>query len=254
MKYRDINEIIRADGLRIVLLQGFPSPWGQAAKAMMEFKGLDYLAAPQVPGGENRELVEWAGVNSGPVLAWNDEKPIDRWDEILVLLERLAPDKALVPDDPALRVQLFGISHEICGPLGVGWNARLVVFRPIMESGAAPEAIATMAAKWGYRESDVEKAEARLIASLHLLADVLKSQRSRGSAYFVGDSLTAADFYWTAFSALVKPMAPEIVHLIPDAQALFDNIPPAVDAAIDPILLEHRDRTMQAHFAVPMEM
>jgi glutathione S-transferase len=187
-------------------------------------------------------------------VAWNDEKPIDRWDEIHVLLERLAPDKALVPSDAALRIQMFGISYEICGPLGIGWNARLAVFRPLMESGAAPEAIAIMAAKWGYRESDVAQAEARVIASLHLLADVLKTQRSRGSAYFVGDSLTAVDFYWTAFSALVKPMSPEVVHLIPAAQALFDNIPPAVDAAVDPVLLEHRDRIMQAHFAVPMEM
>ena len=36
MEYQEINHVINADGLRIVLVRGFPSPWGQAAKAMME--------------------------------------------------------------------------------------------------------------------------------------------------------------------------------------------------------------------------
>ena len=64
MEYVDINQAIRADGLRIVLVQGMPSPWGQAAKAMMEYKNLSYVAGPQRGGGDNAELVAWAGVNS----------------------------------------------------------------------------------------------------------------------------------------------------------------------------------------------
>jgi len=43
MEYVDISEAIKADGLRITLVRGVPSPWGQAAKAMMEYKGLDYV-------------------------------------------------------------------------------------------------------------------------------------------------------------------------------------------------------------------
>lgn len=58
MEYQDINEIINADGLRIVLVKGFPSPWGQAAKAVMEYKSLDYIAGAQIARGENKELVE----------------------------------------------------------------------------------------------------------------------------------------------------------------------------------------------------
>jgi hypothetical protein len=42
MKYEALETIIKSDGLRLVLVQGFPSPWGQAAKAMMEYKGLLY--------------------------------------------------------------------------------------------------------------------------------------------------------------------------------------------------------------------
>ena len=36
MHYETIDDIIAADGLRLVLVQGFPSPWGRAAKAMLD--------------------------------------------------------------------------------------------------------------------------------------------------------------------------------------------------------------------------
>lgn len=38
MEYLDINQAIQADGLRVILVRGMPSPWGQAAKAMMEYE------------------------------------------------------------------------------------------------------------------------------------------------------------------------------------------------------------------------
>ena len=52
MKYEDIDKVIHADGLRLVLLKGFPSPWGQAAKAMMEYKNLDFMVGPQQARGD----------------------------------------------------------------------------------------------------------------------------------------------------------------------------------------------------------
>ena len=91
LTYLTPADIIAHKGLRIVLVQGLPSPWGQAAKTIFEIKGLDYVAAPLIPAGENREIVAWSGQNSGPVVAWANEKPIDRWIDILYLAERLAP-------------------------------------------------------------------------------------------------------------------------------------------------------------------
>jgi len=101
MKYVDINEAIKAGGLRIVIVKAMPSAWGIAAKAMMEFKGLDFVCPHQIPMSDNPELVAWSGTNSAPVVAWNDEPPINRWDDILLLLERLAPEPRLVPENPA---------------------------------------------------------------------------------------------------------------------------------------------------------
>ena len=87
-----------------------------------------------------------------------------------------------------------------------------------------------------------------------MLADRLKGQRDRGSGYFIGDTVTAVDFYWTAFSNLVQLMAPDVCPLDPAVRPAFEHVSAEVAEAIDPILLEHRDRIMQAHFVVPMEL
>src|SRR6202035_3244883 len=92
-------EAIAHNGLRLVLVRGVPRPWGQAAKAILELKGLDYVAAPLELAGKNEEIVAWSGQNSAPVVAWADEAPIHRWQDILLLAERLAPAPALIPAD-----------------------------------------------------------------------------------------------------------------------------------------------------------
>lgn len=253
MEYIDIAEAIRADGLRIVVVRGFPSPWGQAAKAMMEYKGLSYLAASQQPMGSNAELVAWAGVNSGPVVAWNREAPLNRWNDILLLLERLAPQRPLVPEDPEQRIRLFGLGHEICGELGFGWNRRLDMIRPAMLSGNPPPSAAIMAEKYGYDDQTSALAAPRAIAMMRHLAATLHAQAAKGSPYLIGDGLTAADFYWAAFSNLVQVQSAEECPMAPEVRPMFEHTAPEVAAAIDPILIAHRDRIMRAHFRLPME-
>ena len=161
IKYEPISKIIEATGLRLVLVEGYPSPWGHAVKAMMEYKNLIYRTGAQKAGEDNPELIKWAGVNSGPVVAWDLGPPLNRWNDILFLLERLNPEKNLIPDDGTLRVQCMGFSHEICGELGLGWNRRLSMFRPIVESSEMPDGFMNMADKWGYNQFDVEMAEER---------------------------------------------------------------------------------------------
>ncbi len=87
LNYLPLADLIAHPGLRLVLVQGFPSPWGQAAKAIFEFKGLDYVVAAQQAGGTNDELLAWAGVSNAPVVAWQDERPLHRWVDILMLAE-----------------------------------------------------------------------------------------------------------------------------------------------------------------------
>ncbi|MFT4563968.1 MAG: glutathione S-transferase [Gammaproteobacteria bacterium] len=253
MEILEIGDLRERSGLRIVLVAGAPSPWGQAAKAMIEFKGLDYSAGHLIPGDANSEVVEWSGVNSGPVVAWNDEKPIDRWNDILFLLERLAPNKPLVPDDPQDRVEFFGMAHEINGEFGLGWNRRLMMFGPILESGQAPDGMKLMGDKYNYNKTDAELASRRIVGTLTQLSNRLKKQKAAGSNYFIGSSPTAMDFYWTAFSNLVEIISWEKIPVAEPMRPLFDQGDPAIAAAFDSMLREHRDRFFDQYFKSPME-
>ncbi|HIF08558.1 MAG TPA: hypothetical protein EYQ81_01025 [Sneathiellales bacterium] len=249
MQYVDIEQAINADGLRIVIVKAMPSAWGVAAKAMIEFKSLDFVCAHQIPMSDNPELLAWSGTNSGPVVAWNDEPPINRWDDILLLLERLAPEPRLVPESPAERIEVFGIGREICGELGFGWNRRIDLARP-----AEGEEPSVFAQKYDYRDAEAALANSRVIALMAELAARLKAQKEIGSDYLVGKSVTAADFYWAAFSNFVVIQSHEECPINPDARPMFENTPAEITASIDPILIEHRDSTMRKYYKLPLEL
>jgi glutathione S-transferase len=253
LDYRTLDEIIAHKGLRIVLVQGMPSPWGQAAKAIFEVKNLDYVVAPQEPGGANEKLEAWSGQSSGPVVAWADEKPIHRWIDILTLGERLAPEPSLVPKDAAQRALMIGLSNEICGELGIGWNRRLQMFAPAMESRSPPEGVVRMCKRYGYNRTDVDAAGSRTAESLRALAAQLKQQYAQGIHFFIGDALSALDLYWVAFANLLDPLPPNICPMPEAWRPAFVASDPAIKAALDPILFEHRDRVFKSCFKNPME-
>ncbi|MGO9604376.1 MAG: hypothetical protein ACLQAT_13445 [Candidatus Binataceae bacterium] len=254
LQYRSFEEIRNHPGLRIVLVKGVPSPWGQAAKTIFEVKGLEYVAAPWIGGEPNAEIVAWSGEASGPIVAWANEKPINRWIDILYLAERLAPKPALIPTDAMQRGLMIGMSHEICGELGIGWNRRLQLFAPAFASGKPPAGISKMGGKYGFNEGDAKVAGERTASSLRALAAQLKSQYQRGARYFVADTLSALDIYWTAFANLLDPLPKEQCPM-PDAyRPGFTVTDPVVKAALDPLLLEHRSKIFAECFRNPMEL
>lgn len=243
-------EAIRSKGLRIVLVRGAPSPWGLAAKAIFEIKKLDYIAAPLELGGRNEEITAWSGQNSAPVVAWNDEAPINRWQDIIVLAERLAPTPALVPADARQRVLMWGFVNELAGEQGIGWNRRLQGFARARKSGKANPVSDALIGKYGYDAEAVKTAPQRIAGSL---AAQLKQQQARGVDFLVGEGLSAADIYLVTFLNLVAPLPPEQCPM-PDAfRAGFTAREPEILAALDPALLAHRDRIFHAHFKNPME-
>jgi glutathione S-transferase len=254
MEYRSFKEIVDHPGLRIVMVKGVPSPWGQAAKTIFEIKGLEYVAAPWIGGEPNEDIVAWGGEASGPIVAWAKEKPIHRWIDILYLAERLAPTPSLIPKDVRQRAIMIGLSHEICGEMGIGWNRRLQLFAPAYESGNPPPGISLMGSKYGYNEADVNAAGERTAASLNALSSQLKSQHARGVHYFIGDSLSALDIYWTAFANLLDPLPKEQCPMPEARRPFFTVSDPVVKAALDPILLEHRSRIFRECFRDPMEL
>lgn len=255
MKYENIEKIKNADGLRIVIVKGMPSPWSQAARAIFNYKGLDYLVGPQVPGDANPELVEWSGHNSGPVVAFDSEPPIHRWLDILLLSERLAPEPSVFPKDLEERVSVVGLSHEVSGDLGIGWWSRVAMFHPAMSAPERPDALLSMAAKWGYSDERGKKAPREIAIRLNLLNEQLERNRSRGSQFFVGDTVSALDIHWAAMSILVSPLPETDMPTLPGYYPMFQICPslPEVKEATTSALLAHRDQIFADHFAVPFD-
>lgn len=253
MEFHTFEQLRDAKGLRMFLVAGTPSPWGQAAKAMVEYKGIQCSYGAWVPGEPNDELSAWSGSNSGPIVAFDNEKPIDKWNDILFLIERITPSPSLIPEDAQDRAKMFGLSHEICGELGLGWNRRLAMFAPIIESGQAPEGISRMGGKYQYNREDAALASKRVAATMNLLTKQLSAQQARGSEYFVGEKITALDFYWCAFSNLIEIMSWEKIPLAEDWRGLFVHEDEVVHGAHSDLLKAHRDRIFMAHFENPMQ-
>ena len=110
-------------GLRMVVVGGVPSPWGEAAKGILHIKGIEWVAVRLAYDSE--PLKQWAGQRSGPVAIYERERPRGGWAEILLLAEHLAPTPSLLSADAADRALVFGLAHEICGEEGLGWSRRL---------------------------------------------------------------------------------------------------------------------------------
>lgn len=254
LNYLAQDTVINSSGLRIFLVQGPPSPWGQSAKTIFEVKGLAYTAGAWAAGEANDAIANWAHADSAPVVAWNDEPPLSRWLDILFLAERLAPTPSLIPADASQRALMVGLAHEICGELGIGWNRRLQMFAPMLDAGQAPPGVQRMGNKYRYNKEDAARAGARTAAQLRAPATQLHAQKARGVPYFCGDALSALDIYWTSFANLLEPLAKAQCPMPDDWRPLFVAQDPVVRAALDTLLLEHRDRIFAAHFRNPMEL
>ena len=255
MEYVDIAKAREMEGLRLVLTAGVPGPWGEAAKAILHVKGIEYVPVRQTAGEENAELQVWTGQSSAPVAVWNDEPPYTTSRAILWLAERLAPGLPLVPDDPELRVVCLGVCDEIHGENGLGWCRRLAMFEPMLSamgevSRDAP--LGFMAWKYGYSADAAERANARILAIVTALGERLRRQQDAGREYLVGNGLTAADLYWAAFAAMLSPMPPEWCPMSDGMRDMYTLREGAVLDALPQALLAHRDLVYERHLPLPM--
>ena len=56
MEYLSIEEAKGMTGLRLVLTKGVPGPWSEAAKAVLNLRGVHFIAVEQKGGGRNPDL------------------------------------------------------------------------------------------------------------------------------------------------------------------------------------------------------
>ncbi|WP_340316256.1 glutathione S-transferase family protein [Rhizorhabdus argentea] len=257
--YVEIEAAREATGMRLATTRGVPGPWGEAAKGILYVKRIPYLRVAQDAGEPNEALVAWTGIDSAPVMIWNDEPPRAGWAEILALAERIAPHPPLIPADERARAAMFGLLHELCSEDGFGWNRRLIHFAQAREAAAASTAgldnaqFERLLRKYPIGHN-VERARARLIAILTLQSDLLRAQHSAGSRYYFGDALTAADIYGACFAAMIQPLPQDCCAMAPELAASYTLSDPEILAAVDPLILAHRDFIYRNHMELPLRL
>jgi len=260
MDYTEAEDARHLPGLKLVLTAGVPGPWGESAKKILEYKGIDYLPVAQHASRPNEALVAWTGIRNAPILIFADEPPRTNYLDIVAFAERLQPEPRLIPEDPQARLLCFGISAEICGEGGFGWKRRHVMrdayaarpadAPPVGNPGLDRQ---TMAKAYGGTEAEAEDSPRYLAAMLDALAARLEAQKASGSSYFVGDSVTACDIHWACFSALLDPL-PHEVNPMPDwLRVSYSYLGPVLENHKHPILLEHRDNMFEQHLGLPLD-
>ena len=253
-KYIDVEEAIAANGLRMVVVGNVPSPWGEAAKGILHVKGIDWSAVRLVY--DNPALKEWAGQLSGPVAIYKDKAPRSGWAEILLMAERLAPTPSLIPEDTAERAQMFGFAHELMGEQGLCWSRRVQsVHGGLTGAGGFPKPVAEyLAGKYGYTPELGEMASQRVRDLLGLMTAHLTAQASAGQNYYFGNRLSAADIYSAVSVAMFAPLPEEVCPMNPKTRETFNTMDEATRAALDPMLIAHRDRIYAEHLELPLNL
>src|SRR5260221_14673637 len=94
---------------------------------------------------------------------------------------------------------------------------------------------------YGYSPEAGANSGSRVADVLRMLASRLKEQRQAGSRYYIGDALTAVDIYSATSMAMVVPLPPEQCQMDGPTRAAFESRDPQIEAALDPILFQHRD-------------
>ncbi|MCP3709838.1 hypothetical protein M3I54_23130 [Paraburkholderia sp. CNPSo 3274] len=238
----------------MVVVGGVPSPWSEAAKGILHIKGIEWAAARLAYDSET--LKQWAGELSAPVLMIGQERPRRGWADILLLAEHLAPPPSLLPDDPTERALAFGLAHKLCGESGLGWSRRLqLIHAGLQNDGGFPDRVAKyLGKKYGYSPEAGAAAADRVKAVLGMLTTRLKAQREAGSSYYIGDSVTAVDIYSATVLALFRPLPHDVCPMDAGVRTAFETRDPETDAALDHILLEHRDLMYARHLALPISL
>jgi glutathione S-transferase len=257
-RFISIADARDAGGLRMACLRGVPSPWTEAAKGIFHVKGLDCQYAAQRREDTDNAIAGWAGNSSVPVVAYENEPLRTGWAEILLLAERLAPDPALIPETAGERALLFGIGHEICGEMGLGWCLRLHMIRQSLShdpaggektEGFPPEVTNALAGKYGFNPTDVAQAKSRAISILKLLDERLQNHR-----YLLGSELSAADIYWATFANLLTPLPEDQLPAAPMIRNAYSNRDPDLDNAMTQRLRDHQRLVYEQHLELPVPL
>ncbi len=254
MNYIDFNKAKDLQGLRMVVMPGLPSPWSESAKGILHIKQIPWHGVRL--DQRNDEMAQWTGVRNAPVAIYNKEAPRTDWVGILLLAEHLSPEPSLLPKSPKARALALGLCHEICGEMGLGWSRRLdSVHRGLNGQGGFPEPIAQyLGNKYGYCKEQGLEYSNRVVELLTMLAEHLRTQRESGERFYLGGQLSAVDIYSACFMAYFKPLSEDHCSMQKVMRTTFESMDQNITAALDPILIEHRDFIYNNYLELPLKL
>ena len=87
-----------------------------------------------------------------------------------------------------------------------------------------------------------------------MLSSRLKAQHAAGSRYFLGNALSAVDIYAAAAMGLFRPLPQDVCAMDRDTRAAFELREAATEAALDAVLIAHRDMMYSEHLALPLAL
>jgi glutathione S-transferase len=256
MNYLSVAEARELPGLRLVLTAHMPGPWGEAAKYIFSARNVPFVPVAQLAMETNDDLFAWTGMRNAPIAMYEADPPQSTWLEILLLAERIGTGPSLIPEDPIDRALMMGFSTEICSPDGFAWSRRLELMgRDDVQNPSSDTAydMKRMMQSYGVSAEAIARAPKRMVSIMQGLARQLHQQQAAGSEYLVGGQLSACDLHWAAFSGFVAPLPPELCPMPAFMRHNYTHLTPELAAALDPILLEHRDRIYERHIQLPMD-
>jgi glutathione S-transferase len=252
IEYVDLETAKAAQGTRIVVTALVPSPWSEATKGLLRIAGLPALV---VRRGTDKEAIDaWTGTDNVPVLLHDKEPVRTNWAAIVAFVDRMAPERHVLPADIAARADVMGTLDVIAGERGIGWNARLAMIEAGLTSGGTagfpPPVAKFLAKRYGHSAHAVELARAAMPRQFAFVAEKLEGD------YFGGDAPNALDVYCATFlTPIAAPISEaECPALIPPLRAAFASAHAAFGSMIPRTLLAHRERMFERHLPRPIQL
>lgn len=260
MDYVSAREARAMGGLRLVLSCDGPNVWCEAAKYVLTLRNVPFVPVGRqgmADTDDNLEIHDWTGHKNSPVAMYEDEKPRTGWLEILYLAERLGSGPSLLPANRELQIESIGLSHQLCGEDGLGWNRRLDMFKMMLDGVGGDPAKTGLPLRlfkdYTINAETTANGTGRVIEILNLFDRRLEKQQAAGSAYLVGDALTATDLHFAALFGIVDPL-PHDVNPMPEMlRGLYASGSPELRAAVTDRLRAHRDAIYEKHLTLPID-
>src|SRR6185436_5054579 len=73
LQWVDLETARGARGVRLVVAGALPSPWSEAAKALVHVKQIPALAVRYLRSRDQEDLAAWTGARNVPVVLYDDE-------------------------------------------------------------------------------------------------------------------------------------------------------------------------------------